>query len=187
MKDWPLGYLLIAGVLLPLSLIATGCSLLFQSQYSEFPLERELQRSDLPSEWYRLGGVFEEVEGAEFSHRVAYGPNEDKTFLGITQILTIYPQSEIAVQQYSHWEEEWFPTEAWRKPSDFGFSPLNSEDQSHLACHSLSINGVPILSCGYLQQHAQFISLILANIDGQRVTKETFVSALEAQDIRLNR
>jgi hypothetical protein len=168
------------------SLTTSGCTLLSGSQYSGYPLERELQQSDFPSTWYRMGGVIEDVEGAEYSHRIAFGPSEKRWYLGISQTITVYPDEISAREAFTEWKAQWFPTEDWIPPADFDYMPMDSEDRYHLACHGVTINSEPILSCGYLQQHNDYISLVLANMDGKEVTLEIFLAILERQDIRLH-
>lgn len=98
--------------------------------------------------------------------------------------LAIYPGPSEAAAAYTSWESEYFPYPYWQEVESFRFRPRDPADTFRFACMPVTINKVPITSCGYLQQHSRFISLVLMNTDGKAITILQLEHAIDRLDER---
>ncbi len=168
--------------------LATSCRGAVESSLTEaaksFPFDLLLHEPDLPPGWHQMRGPSPDVPGADsrlVEFRVSNKP-EDINLL-ISQQLTIYPSEEAAHQAYTSWEQEWFWDD--RRPPVAQFVPHDSSDQFRLGCHYNNERPEFIGVCTYLQQHKQFVSLIIGHPDGERFIFSQFEAVLKRADERL--
>jgi hypothetical protein len=164
-----------------IALFVSGCAIEPMAP-SDFPYALMLQASDLPQGFIRTGGSFPQMENA-FSHIVGYSSNPQKIATGISHQITIYPTSDLAIESFPRWEDEWL-TNAWAEPTE-SYEPLNPNDISVLKCMDIQIDNNPSQSCTYLQQHENLVILVLANIDSQAINFQQFLNMLDKLDSRL--
>ncbi len=170
--------------------LATSCRNVVENGLTEmatsFPFNLMLQEQDLPPGWSWAGGTAPDVPDANSrvgSFRVSNDPKDIN--LLVTDQLTVYPNETAAQQAYASWERDWF-LETYGRPPDAQFVPRDSHDQFRLGCLWRIENTQTVGPCTYLQQHKQFISLVTANLDGQRFTLSQFETALQRRDARLS-
>jgi len=169
-----------------IGIIAAACTIVPADTSTDFPFQRLMTPEDLPAGWGRAGGEAPEVPGAlSRSVRFAGSTNPRQEYLSIEHQLTVYPDDQLAQDSYPEWERTWFPTEKWQRPAQATFVPLDPKDQFRFACINVAINGVPLMSCRYLQQHHNLVALIIVNIDNKTMTLEQFEYALKRLDERL--
>lgn len=149
---------------------------------SDFPYDLMLQESDLPQGFVRTGGSFPDTPDA-FVHIVGYSSNPGKIGSGISHQVAIYPDVETAKTAFSIREGEVF-TDVWLEPSNT-YIPLDSNDASILKCMNVQIEDKISQSCRFLQQHNNFIILVLANIDSKVINFNQFIEMLQKLDSRL--
>jgi len=89
------------------------------------------------------------------------------------------------VAAYSSWESEYFPSPYWEDVEGVQLRPRDSTDPFRFGCMSVTINRLPVASCSYIQQHSRFVSLVLANTDGDAITIAQLEHAIDRLDERL--
>jgi len=163
-----------------------ACSIVPADTSTDFPFQLLMTPEDLPAEWGRAGSEAPEVPGA-ISRLVGFTGSTDpqQEYLLVKHQLAVYPSEQAGKDAYSMWEQKWFPTITWQRPPEASFEPRDPSDQFRFACINVKINGFPIMTCTYLQQHRNLVSLVLVNVDGKAITLEQFEQALKKLDERL--
>ena len=166
--------------------LAMACTLVPADTSTDFPFNLLMTSEDLPTGWGRAGGEAPEVPGA-VSRLVSFAGSTDprQEYVLVKHQLTVYSSDDGATNAYPEWEGTWFPTQTWQRPAEAAFAPVDSTDQFRFACINVKINDSPVMTCTYLQQHHNLISLVLVNIDGKTITLQQFEQALKRVDERL--
>jgi hypothetical protein len=145
-----------------------------------------IRPEDLPRGWVPIGPApLERVGQDTLIWLAAYASADDpgRSTITIQQQLTIFPTTQSAMDAYDQWFIKWFPTGAWALPPESHFTPRQPSDKYHYAC--LFVAGASVTSCGQLQQHANLVSLVIANIDGHSMTLAQFEQVLNNIDARM--
>jgi hypothetical protein len=148
------------------------------------PLELTLSTHDLPPNFHPGATSIEEIEGG-----ISYGgdfyasSDPSQVYILVKHELAVYPGSSEAAA-YATRANEYFPPAYWEEVESFRFRPRDPGDRFRFACMPVKINRVPITSCGYLQQHSRFISLVLVNTDGKAITIAQLEHAIDRLDER---
>lgn len=172
--------LLFFGVLAMLGLLITSCS----SFQDSFPYEIMLKTQDLPKGWIRNDVSTKKEENAET--RIFSFTYPKNTLVGVGHELTIYTNEKLASDEYlRQLGKEIFPTKEYKTPSQFGFTPINSQDQFSIACISYHLNNQPATTCNSIQRHRNILSQFTFNIDGHDLTLKDVEQILTSLDKRL--
>lgn len=184
MRDFPLASI-ISIPFIGLLFIFSACNLAAEPK-SNFPFELLMIPQDLPSGWVSDGYEFPEIISADTRRAFFLGSNDpNKEYILISHTLSVYPTEQAAEKAYPDWEMHWFPTDNWVAPEGSSYVTDKPGDRQRLACIHVSINGNPIMSCRYLKQHSNMISLVLANIDDDAISLLEFENALQKIDGRM--
>jgi hypothetical protein len=112
-------------------------------------------------------------------------PDYLQSSVAIDQQVTEFASVDEARAHYATWEASLFPTETWRVPEGFEFSPGNSGDRFKLACVPTSLSQPSRLACRHLQQHENIVSILMANIDESHLTLAQVNIIINDLDARL--
>lgn len=179
-----INFLLFNLFILSFPLIVAGCDIASNSP-SDFPDTLMLSIDDVPTEWSRLGDKFSEVSGDLISHTSAFSLDTAPPYWRkISQTITIYPDASAAIKAYGKLAQHYF-TQAWIPVAETNFKPLNSEDIVRLEFWDVQIEGKPVRSYRFLQQHENLIIDILTNIDNEYLTFAEFEEILGKLDTKL--
>jgi len=162
-----------------------GCLEISPIAPSDFPYQLMISQEDLPDGWYRENGGPQKEPNAVASHGIGFVYRPEKPSRILTNYLTIYKDEVTAKTNFADWEAKWIPTPDWHEIEGTTFKPQNSNDLIVFKCFSLEINGDPIKSCTYIQQHSKYISLLIFNLDTQTLTLAQIDKVLSTLDTRL--
>jgi hypothetical protein len=167
------------------SILVVGCG---SATPIQFPTEFQLRGSDLPRYFHWQGEEFPRVSGATVSKRDTYSAATGRRdeYLFIKHQITVYPSESIAEDSFSQWRDDWFPTGPQLLPDAIRFDPRDPRDQYMAGCHPATINGNKIDNCVFLQQHTEMIFLLIANVDGNRITHDLLEDILDKLDAQYN-
>lgn len=174
-------------LLLPIGLLLSlWACIAFPGSESDFPFQLLMIPQDLPIGWFRDGGDFPEVPGADTRGIFFSGSTDpNKEYILISHTLSVYTTEAEAENAYIDWEMDIFPTTDWKQPEDISYFPEYAQDQYKLACINVSINENPIKVCRYLRQHLNLISMVFANIDDEAISLSELEDTLGQVDERM--
>ncbi|MCP4359023.1 MAG: hypothetical protein GY796_13465, partial [Chloroflexi bacterium] len=113
---------------------------------------------------------------------VAYGPDKNMPWKGISHQIAVYPDEQAASLAYPKWEEQWFTYASESLSSTYH---PRTDDVFRYEYIEMPIDDSWMRSYTYLQRHDNLIILVLANIDGQYLTQDDFEQVLEKLDQKL--
>jgi hypothetical protein len=163
--------------------VVSGCRSYATPAPQDFPYELMISILEVPQGWQRKGGSFPEVEGALRTHSTFYGPVTETPWKFISHDLAVYPSEELAQEAFSRWEGDWFPA-VWQPVTD-GYLPVNGDDLFRYEYHDVSMSGRAVRSYRYLQQHDNFVILVLTNVDNDYLTQVMLDEILGKLDQKL--
>jgi len=153
----------------------------------EFPYEAMISATDLGPGWQVEHTSYPRVDGALSSYglTIRYGDSTDATQPFLAHRLTIYPDAGSATAGYMSLREEF----NLDRPSDpiIDLRPQSADDLEDSHGERIAMNGLPRISCIWIQQHHTQVTLVNGLLDGQEVTLEEFRQLVGLLDSRLNK
>ena len=144
--------------------------------------EARIMPADLPAGWRLAGESYDDIPGALTAFTVAYNGAPGKSWVKVSQQVTIYPNVTSAAMAYQETLQSF--SKSWISPPGLTFT--GNADEMYITCIPAYIDGLHIYSCVAVGLYGDTLSTLWANVfEEQWLTMGDFEKVLEAMDRRV--